>query len=888
MRMPNFLSRSLRNKLSAAILVAGTVAIAALTLFLYQRFSVIERGSIDNWTSSEARHAASQVEEYFERFLIQGKNIDGFMRNMRGASDTEKKAGIADFLLNISKQKGVTNAWIALESGSFFSPSASQEGKKYTLEQHHVGQEIKFYESHLPVGPTDEWFLLPQQSGKLGLVEPYKWTYEPGDPERLITSLSWPIYMEGTFIGVMGIDIALSDIWESVLSDIKPMDGAYVILVSHKGLRAGHPKPKLLLIPIGDDMEPEDQKALHESIRTGKTHVVEKKALATGKVSLLYYTPVRVGDSDRPWSAAVVMPLSELQRPLNEVFYFSLLLAAIVVGLLALATYLLVGRLLQPVVRTSELLRDIAEGEGDLTSRLEVATQDEIGSLSTSFNKLMVKLQRIIRNVKSEASMVNMGAGTLRTLSSEMDQATQSMDKASLQAFEKGAQAKNNVDSVAAAVAEVSSSTNAVASASEEISTNLNTVAAAVEQVSANMASVASSSEHMMVGMNTVAAAIEEMSASLNEVAGNSAQASKVAGQAQDRAQFASTTIDALGHSAQQIGKVVEIIRGIASQTNLLALNATIEAASAGEAGKGFAVVANEVKELAKQTAGATEEIRQQVEAIQNNTAHSVGAIEEIVKVIATVNTLSANIAAAVEEQTATTNEISRNVTGVAQNVKEVGDNVKQAAMGANEVSRSVTQAVTGVNEVSRNLGALATGAKEIAQHADQAAIAMNAVTQDIEIVQHAAGQVSATVFKNNSTAGILGGMSDQLAQLVGQFKVGTELFSLPDLMSGHYDILLDVQAAVANPGRVQATVGNHQECRLGKWMRGEGLRLCGSQKCFQELERHHERFHTLAISAIRAQKGEQRSEEAVRAVKEMETEIAQIEKLLRNLYLGD
>lgn len=776
MKPPRFIAHSLRHKFSLSIFLLAALAIASLTLFLYRHFSAIERESISRWTASESQTAAAQVEAFFDRYVIQGEAFGEHLKTLRDASDEKKKAALAEFLRYLSNQKGVENAYVALERGAFFSPELTEEGRYHSFDLYHAkGSIILSEERDLEITPEDMWFLKAKETGKPALVEPYKESYADGDPELYMTSVSVPLSIDGRFIGVVGIDLLLSDIWESVLEPLHPMAGSYALLLSNAGIRVGHPKPGLLALPIGDDMEKQAQQALRDSIREGKRTIVEKASRATGETSLIYYMPVRLRDSADPWAVGLVMPLSELLKPLEAVFAYSLMLAAFIVLLLAFLTYVVVDRLLRPVVRTSALLQDIAEGEGDLTVRLEVSTQDEIGTLSSSFNKLMDKLQRIISQVKLEAANVHSGASVLQGYSHDLESVARSMDQASAQAVEKAALGKKNVESVAAAVAEVSSSTDVVASASEEISANLATVAAAVTQVSSNMDTVAGASEHMTLGMNTVAAAIEEMSASLNEVALNSAQASQVAGKAQERALFASQTIDALGQSAQQIGKVVEIIRAIAAQTNLLALNATIEAASAGEAGKGFAVVAAEVKELAKQTAKATEEIRSQVEAIQGNTNRSVGAIGDIVAVIGQVNALSSSIASAVEEQTATTNEISRHVGDVSHNVNEVGASVKEAALGANEVSRNVSEAVSGVNEITRNLGALALGAKDIALHAGQASSAMATVLQGIEVVQEQSQKVTATGFKNNETALRLGSMSDQLTQVVGRFQVGVE-----------------------------------------------------------------------------------------------------------------
>ena len=179
----------------------------------------------------------------------------------------------------------------------------------------------------------------------------------------------------------------------------------------------------------------------------------------------------------------------------------------------------------------------------------------------------------------------------------------------------------------------------------------------------------------MSAGVSSVATAIEEMSASLNEVSKNCQKESQIAASASNQAKSTRDLMDRLGVSSKEVGKVIEVINDIADQTNLLALNATIEAASAGDAGKGFAVVANEVKELAKQTAQATEQISRQIEEMQGSTTSAVAAIEEITKIIEQINAISHTIVSSVEEQTSTVNEIAKSISGASQAATEIARN---------------------------------------------------------------------------------------------------------------------------------------------------------------------------------------------------------------------
>ena len=247
-----------------------------------------------------------------------------------------------------------------------------------------------------------------------------------------------------------------------------------------------------------------------------------------------------------------------------------------------------------------------------------------------------------------------------------------------------------------------------VSAASEETAAQANVVAAAGEQVSHNV--------------QTVATAVEEMSASVREIATSSADASTVAAEAVRTADVANGNVARLGESSAEIGKVIEVITAIAEQTNLLALNATIEAARAGEAGKGFAVVANEVKELAKETAKATEEIGNRIATIQTDTGEAVDAIGEISEVIAKIADMQNTIASAVEEQTATTNEISRSVNEAARGSAEIAENIVSVASAAGETSQGAArtqQAAADLREVADGLQALVDGAAKAARASD-------------------------------------------------------------------------------------------------------------------------------------------------------------------------
>jgi methyl-accepting chemotaxis protein len=251
-------------------------------------------------------------------------------------------------------------------------------------------------------------------------------------------------------------------------------------------------------------------------------------------------------------------------------------------------------------------------------------------------------------------------------------------------------------------VATIEGSATSLAGASEEMSGTAANIAASAEETSAQALAVSAAAEQVTRSVETVSAGSEQMGASIREISQNAAEAARVASDAVAITATTAATMNKLGASSAEIGNVIKVITAIAEQTNLLALNATIEAARAGEMGKGFAVVASEVKDLAQETARATEDISRRVEAIQSDTTGAVTAIEEISNVIQRISEFQTTIASAVEEQTATTAEMSRSVSEAASGTGEIAQNITGVAEAARMTSQGVTETQQATTELAR------------------------------------------------------------------------------------------------------------------------------------------------------------------------------------------
>ncbi|MFZ5789608.1 MAG: methyl-accepting chemotaxis protein [Pseudomonadota bacterium] len=665
-------------KLLLPVVLALVVALGASAWLTARKSGDIARDLALEAGKQQASDIASDVETTFDRAFETIETIrDTFiMLKKHGVTDRDTYTDVLKAALEANPAYFGTwtgwepNALDGNDAAYVNAPGHDATGRYVPYVVHGengvVIEPLKDY----AVDGAGDYYQLAFKSGEPQILEPY--SYEAAGRTVVMTSLAVPIEIDGKRVGVVGLDMALDDL-ASRLDAIKPYETGSVSLVSNKGLFATFRDMQYIGKPIAEQNPAFEQDL--SRIAAGESYARNDWSKSLNVEVTRVFEPVRTTAAKTPWSVMVNLPQDKVLAPVRELTWYTIFAAAGAVLLLGLIIFALTrGLVSKPVGNLTGVVGKLAEGN----TTVEVpATKrgDELGVMARAVEFFRQKLI-------------------------EIEELRQKQKQAEIEAAE--ARRKGMLDLADGFEASVKSVVEAVSSAATELQASSQSMASIAEETTRQSAAVAAATQQAAAGVTTVATASEELSASIGEISRQVSESSNVARTAVEEVSRTGETVEGLATAAERIGGIVQLINEIASQTNLLALNATIEAARAGDAGKGFAVVASEVKNLANQTAKATEEISSQIGTMQTVTKDAVAAMQKIRATIDRVNEIAATIASAVEEQSAATKDISGNAQQAARGTDEVTRNIAGVSQAASDAGHAASQVLNASSDLSR------------------------------------------------------------------------------------------------------------------------------------------------------------------------------------------
>lgn len=526
--------------------------------------------------------------------------------------------------------------------------------------------------------------------------------------------------------------------------------------------------------------------------------------------------------------AAVAEKEAHDERLITGLILTISLLALFILGLAFLPLHYAAKRLVTPILACIDFARSVEEGQ--LAGFIETRRQDETGRLARALNSMVDAMRQILAEVSQHAAVVLFASNKLASTSEKMSVTSR--------------QASEQTDSVAAAA--------------EQVSANIATVSDSVASLAQRGRTIAESTSEMADNVNAVAAAVEEMAQSIQDMARHSADAQTAARRSMETSDQAATQVKELSLAAQNIGEVLGLIEDITDQTKLLALNATIEAARAGEAGRGFAIVANEVKELAGQTAKATEAITRRIAEIQGKTKSVVQMIQDMAAQNQELSVINSSMAASVEEQSATTADIARTVAGTAQGAQRVSGAVEEMTHTLQqEISTTVREASVGVAEVSAS----------------------------IQQVNAAVRKNAASIVSNVAFARELAQLASELREGFQRFDLGYRKFDIGMIKAAHIAWRLHLEAMLQQGRAVAlAEIPNHTQCDFGKWLSTPEAQELKGLPGYADMLEHHEEVHALAYR-IAEHYHDGKQKEAARAMEDFKNTSQALFAALDRIY---
>ena len=544
-----------------------------------------------------------------------------------------------------------------------------------------------------------DYYQLPLKSGKEHILEPYQYTVS--GKTLLLTTLSVPIKDPmGRTIGVAGIDISIDELQKRYSKKIYGKEG-YVRLLSGKGIIIAHADPNWYNKPW-EESSLGIEKEIFERLKKGETFTKEFYSDVHGKKLIKSFSPIFVGNAEVPWIVSVVIPQKEVFEASFQLEVFIAVVSLIGLAFIGIILFYLSRSITRPVVSMANILKEISEGEGDLTRSIQITSKDEIGEMASYFNLTFEKIRNLVTLVKQQTDRLR-DVGT--ELSTNMIETASAINEITA-----------NIKSIKNQIMNQSASVSETSATMEQVTKGIEKLSKLIEEQAANVTESSSAIEEMMANIHSVSQTLIKNSENIQKLSGASEAGRRVV-------DTITAAIQNVARESEGLMEISQIIQNVAEQTNLLSMNAAIEAAHAGEAGKGFAVVADEIRKLAESSSSQAKTIQSVLKNIKDSISSVIQQSHDVVakfaiieKEVKVVSEQEEGIRKAMEEQAEGSKQVLEAITVLTDITQKVRDGSVEMLTGSKQVLDEAKSMNSITQEITNGMNEMANGAEQVAQ----------------------------------------------------------------------------------------------------------------------------------------------------------------------------